>query len=116
MVRHEFDEACKKCCSSYDPATVSSDMYSVIEYVYMWYPTISNSNGKNEIAYLYTTFGWGIIQDMYARAHEACKIEEHIREANNDLQKLLEQRDMLIRGDNYRSRVDKFEYPGLEEE
>ena len=110
MLRTEFDEACKKCSKSYDPATVSPEMYSVLEFVYTWYPTISNHDGKKQIAYLYITFGWGIIQDMYARAHEAQILESNISQARQDLDKLIEQRAMLIKGEAWRSRVDKFEY------
>jgi len=80
MLRHEFDTACKEINKNYNPAQVSIEMYKKIETVYNWYPTISNAHGKDEIAHLYVTFGFAIIQDMYARAMECSRLSDEIAE------------------------------------
>lgn len=37
MLRTEFDAACKECSKSYKPESVTDEMYSTIEFVYVWY-------------------------------------------------------------------------------
>lgn len=77
-------------------------------------PTISNQNGKSEIAYLYTRFGWAIIQDMYARALAASILDSEIKEARKAMTKLQENKVKLTEGTAWRTEVDKFVYDDLE--
>ena len=86
MTRAEFDKACVEICTDYWPGSVTDEMFDDINFVYTWYPTISETEGKEQIALLYTTFGFAIIQDMYPRASEAlrldkdeCEVKEHLR-------------------------------------
>lgn len=85
MNREEFDRECEKINDNYDPSLVTSEMFSDINFVYTWYPTISETEGKKQIAYLYLTFGFAIIQDMYDRAKEALSLTESIRSAQAEV-------------------------------
>lgn len=98
MQREEFDSECEKINANYDPFLVTDEMYSKIEYVYTWYPTISEVIGKQQIARLYLNFGYSIIQDMYPRAVEAEKIDKRIAEARSELGKLEGMRSELVSG------------------
>lgn len=98
MLRHEFDTACKGIDKNYNPAQVSSEMYRTIETVYNWYPSISNAHGKDEIAYLYITFGFAIIQDMYARAVECTKIYDQIAEYKKRIEVCETKQSQLLTG------------------
>lgn len=110
MLRAEFDAACKECSKSYNPESVTDEMYATIEFVYVWYPTISDQNGKSEIAHLYITFGWAIIQDMYPRALEASRIENEIAEVRKSLTRLQENRVKIANGMASNAGEAKFVY------
>lgn len=98
MQKEEFDYECKKISGAYDPSSVTLNMYSKIEYVYTWYPTISETVGKQQIAMLYMNFGFSIIQDMYQRAVEVAKLDKRIAEARSELDKLEGMRAELAAG------------------
>lgn len=98
MLRHEFDKHCKDIDKDYLPESVTSEMYRIIETVYNAYPTISNEDGKHEIAYLYITFGFIIIQDMYDRAKESERLNDKIIRASNYLVKLRDEQNQLLSG------------------
>lgn len=104
MQREEFDYECKKICDVYEPSSVTSDMYSEIEFVYTWYPTISEVRGKEQIAYLYITFGFSIIRDMHRRAVEVQKLDKRISVARRELDKLEGMRAELASGSMISSR------------
>lgn len=115
MLRREFDAECTKVRKSYDPSEVSDRHFEILQYVYTWYPTIAGGQvGHHQIAYLFITFGWAMIDDMYARAKEAEIIDTKIRQNKSDMQLLLQQQAMLGSGKCWRARVDTFEYPTLE--
>ena len=115
MLRHEFDAECTNIKQSYDPSEVSDRDFEVIQYVYTWYPTIAGGQvGHRQIAYLFITFGWGMIDDIYARAKEAEIIDTKLRQNRSDMKLLLQQQELLECGKCWRSRVDTFEYPTLE--
>lgn len=85
MNREEFELQCKRIDPNYDGSKLSEDEYKMIEYVYTWYPTISEVSGKEQIANLYMSLGFCIIQDMYSRA---CEIEQLDTTHNKLLQEL----------------------------
>lgn len=61
--------------------TVSNEEYSTIEYVYTWYPTISEIEGKAQIAKLYMDFGMPLIEDMVERAGQMEKLDKDLHVA-----------------------------------
>ena len=67
----------------------TQDQYKVIERVYTFHPSISEVEGKKQIAYLYSTFGIRIIHDMLATAEDNALIE-------SESQKLIDRRRRLI--------------------
>ena len=69
--------------------------YEVIERVYIHYPSISNTEGKLQVAYLYDTFGICIFNDMLSRANMCADIENKILTVRGKLDKLKEQLDDL---------------------
>lgn len=82
---------------------ITEEEYSVIEKVYAWHPSISNSDGKGEIAYLYVHFGWVLIVDMLRRAKAIEEKENDISRVKNDFEssiKMLENEiEKLISGE-----------------
>ncbi len=71
MMKHELEDLIGN--------PVSDEEYGTIEYVYTWYPTISETEGKAQIAKLYTDFGMPIIEDMVGRAGKMEKAERDLQ-------------------------------------
>jgi hypothetical protein len=77
MNKQEFEEKIGK--------EISDSDYQAIEIVYMWHPSISNSNGKQQIADIYAIGGMTIIMDMLWRAERAFEIGQKIAKLESDL-------------------------------
>lgn len=105
MNRAEFDKACTEICIDYWPGSVTDEMFDDINFVYTWYPTISETKGKQQIALLYTSFGFAIIQDMMDRAQEAYRIDRLIHEAKQQLAEATEKKHQLSSGHCNKSRT-----------
>ena len=95
MTREEFTDKAMQICDSTGIKfrIPSNDEMKLIEYVYMYHPSISNVDGKEQIAYLYVQFGMQIIQDMRNTAHamEEYEIQERKHRARiNQLKEDLE--------------------------
>ena len=78
--------------------SISEEEYSTIEYVYTWYPTISETEGKEQIAKLYTDFGMPIIEDMVERAGQMEKLETELSVARNQVT-IVQDRIKQLRGE-----------------
>lgn len=81
MQKQEFEERIGE--------TVSQKDYSVIEMVYTWHPSISETQGKDEIATLYKQFGMTIINQMLETAAimqdldaERSRAKKHLEDIN----------------------------------
>ena len=68
---------------------------SVIEEVYMWHPSIRNTSGKDEVAELYKSFGMTIFHDMLPRAKKAHELDELLRNAQREVQRIQEEIEEL---------------------
>lgn len=77
--------------------SVTDEEYELIETVYMWYPAIRNTSGKEEVAELYKSFGIVIFYDMYPRAKKAKEIEVNIRMLDKTRAELVDMVDKLKR-------------------
>ena len=77
MMKNEFEDIIGK--------PVSDEEYSTIEYVYTWYPTISETDGKNQIAKLYTDFGMPLIEDMMERAGKMENLDKDLHKARSQV-------------------------------
>lgn len=76
---------------------VTDAEYADIEFVYNWHPSISNTEGKDQIAYLYNTFGMRIIRDMMPTAKKAEELENEILTAKHQLEELQKEYDKLTK-------------------
>ena len=82
MQKQEFEERIER--------TVTDEQYKVIEEVYMWHPSIRNTSGKDEVAELYKSFGMTIFHDMLPRAKKAHELDELLRNAQREVQRIQE--------------------------
>lgn len=80
--------------------TVSDDDYRLIEYVYTFHPSISETDGKRQVALLYHEFGIRIFKDMKPTADRNRELEVEIGRARHNLQSLLDEADELRKGGN----------------
>lgn len=80
MQKQEFEERIER--------TVTDEQYKVIEEVYMWHPSIRNTSGKDEVAELYKSFGMTIFHDMLPRAKKAHELDELLRNAQREVQRI----------------------------
>ena len=62
--------------------------WKIIEFVYTFHPSISETRGKEQIAYLYKTFGMRIIKDMIQTAKRAEAMEKELSELRAKYNKL----------------------------
>lgn len=87
MTREEFENHCTAIQPSFEKwPTVQQ--YKAIEYVYNFHPSISEVNGKTQIARLYVDFGMSIIQDMKPRAEFMERKERELRAARAALEEV----------------------------
>ena len=59
---------------------ITDEDYLIVERIYMNYPGVCNTNGKEQVAQLYLMFGIKIFLDMLPRAEKILCIEDEIRE------------------------------------
>lgn len=101
MTREEFDNKAKQICDSigikYNAPT--TDEMELINYVYMYHPSISNVCGKNQIAYLYVHFGMRLIRDMRNTAHAMEDYEIRERKLRAELSRLKDSRQAFMNGE-----------------
>ena len=81
-----------------NPPFVSDEDYEIIEFVYTWHPCISDSHGKEQVAYLYNEFGIRIFEDMKRTAEHALSLMESIGRLKNEIAKLDGELTALRRG------------------
>lgn len=87
MQKQDFEERIER--------TVTDEQYKVIEEVYMWHPSIRNTSGKDEVAELYKSFGMTIFHDMLPRAMKAKELDEQLRKAQREVQRIQEEIEEL---------------------
>lgn len=80
MNKSEFIHACESMTDTKN-LTISDSDYEIIEVVYMFHPAISVARGKEQIAWIYTTLGMTVINDMLPRAIKARELENKISQA-----------------------------------
>lgn len=77
---------------------VTSQEFEIIATVYTFHPSISDCNGKEEIAELYTRFGMALILDMYPTAVKAQNFESRRLELMAQMRALEnEENDYMLR-------------------
>ncbi len=61
-------------------AEVSNEDWLNIHAVYQWYPLISVTEGKNQVAWLYLNLGINVFHDLMSRAAQIAQLELHRQE------------------------------------
>lgn len=82
---------------------ITDKEYSVIETVYLFHPSISETDGKVEIAELYVRFGWAVIMDMKPRAElmaqkQVLAIERELSDIKSSMLALQQDMDIVRNG------------------
>ena len=72
-------------------AKVSEQDWDIINVVYTFHPSISETEGKKQIAYLYSNFGMRVIRDMVTTARRAEYLEGCIRQAQSNIDNLTQE-------------------------
>lgn len=91
MTKHEFEE--------WLGGQVTEKEYKDIKFVYTFHPSISNTEGKTQIAQLYKIGGMRLIKDMLPTARKAQELDNKIMKANSNLMELKRQFEMLANGE-----------------
>lgn len=96
MTIHEFNQKVKE----YDKmrTEISESDYALIEHVYCFHPSISDAEGKRQVALLYCEFGMRIFQDMKATADKAEAAEKRIQFARTALAAALDEYEAIKEG------------------
>lgn len=70
--------------------------YNIIEFVYCWHPSISQTGyeGQEQIARLYSEFGMRIIKDMTATAQKG-KLEKKLENAKAEVKRIEQELEKL---------------------
>ena len=66
-------------------AEISQKDYSIVEHVYTWHPSISEVEGKEQIAELYKSFGMPIIKNMMEAANYAETLDREMAQAQRQV-------------------------------
>lgn len=100
MTREEFTNEARQICDSTGIKfiTPTTEQMKLIDYVYMYHPSISNVGGKSQIAYLYVVFGMRLILDMRNTAHVMEDYEIKERKLKAELNKLKDDRECFLSG------------------
>lgn len=91
MTKQEFEEKVN--------GTVSDSEYKIIEMVYTWHPVISDTNGKNEIAAIWTIGGMPLIKGMVEAAEMTMKLDEEERKIKAQLENIQNRKRRVAMGD-----------------
>lgn len=76
----------------------TDEEYDVIETVYAFHPCIDNVKGKEQIAELYSKFGFRVIKDMKETAEKARQLEDKILKLNSQLDAVRQEYNLLKSG------------------
>lgn len=87
MTKSEFESRIENSVSNKD--------YEIIEKVYTYHPSVSETKGKEEIAYIYRNFGMRVIKDMLATAKEVEEIQTEIQSLKLKLETLTVRYEVL---------------------
>lgn len=91
MTKEEFNAKRRQSFTARIQREVTDAEYEEIEFVYNWHPSISNTEGKDQIVYLYNTFGMRIIRDMMSTAKKAKELDSEILATKHRLEELQEE-------------------------
>lgn len=73
--------------------------YSIVEHVYTWHPSIDETEGKDQIAELYKSFGMPLIKNMMEAANYMETIDRAMRQVQRELDELKKRAVRVAKGD-----------------
>lgn len=97
MTKQEFESALHAYRNMKE--AISPQDYALIEKVYAFHPSISETDGKAQVAMLYAEFGIRIFKDMEATADKAVILEKSIHAKRAELARALDEFEALRRGE-----------------
>ena len=80
-------------------AEISQKDYSIVEHVYTWHPSISEVEGKEQIAELYKSFGMPIIKNMMEAANYAETLDRAMAQVQRQVEELRKRIIRVAKGD-----------------
>ena len=86
MNKNEFLDACEKYTGKIQ--YIDNENFAVVEYVYNWHPSISETHGKDQIVMLYCMFGMNVIHDMYPRAKKMQMLDGELQKAKAKVEEI----------------------------
>lgn len=90
MTKQEFEERVTR--------SVSEKEYKIVEKVYTWHPSISETDGKNQIVMLFETFGMDFIRGMEEAADWMMNLDKEDREIRAKLKEVEKRKRMVAMG------------------
>ena len=78
---------------------VTEKQYNIIEFVYTWHPAISDTEGKKQMATLYTCFGMSVIIGMKEAAEYTQNIDTEISRLQGQIKDLETRKESIKNGD-----------------
>lgn len=99
MNRAEFMRELERVAPNMEGIQITDQMYKDIEYAYMFHPSISETDGKRQIAELFANYGMALIRDMIPRAKRMEKKEADLRSLRLKMQELERQIQELRTGE-----------------
>ena len=93
MTREEFESQLKEL--SPIPRIPNEEEYKLISFVYTFHPSISETDGKRQVALLYHEFGIRIFKDMENTASRYKELEDAIIRTKQQLRNLEYEADRL---------------------
>lgn len=93
MMKCEFEAIAK--------TPITNENYKKLETVYTYHPSISATQGKQQIAYLYDNFGMRMIEDMLPTAKKAQELQEAIRCKRMEIEMMTAEYERFCNGFEY---------------
>lgn len=90
MTKQEFEERVTR--------PVSEKEYKIVEKVYTWHPSISETDGKNQMVMLFETFGMDFIRGMEEAADWMMNLDKEEREIRAKLKEVEKRKRMVAMG------------------
>lgn len=90
MTREEFDKKCSSISTWYHESSVTDDMYSLIKFVYDYYPArnLKYSLDPNLVCAMYVYLGISPFIDMFKRACNSYHIECDLQRLKDQLEEV----------------------------
>lgn len=96
MMREEFSRYVEEMGGK---DTLTADQYKTVEFVYTYHPSISETNGKREIASIYVQYGYRVILDMVETAQRVKEIDDEFLSLRKIMTSLREKKDSIANGE-----------------